>query len=93
MQNKDTTFSNFQIFSLPHLQGDHKWIGTTEACALLRHQNVRAEIIDFMGMAFFSQWIGTTEARTLLRHQNVCAEIIAFMGMAFEIMTVGINEH
>ncbi|KAF5837111.1 peptidase family C78-domain-containing protein [Dunaliella salina] len=31
------------------IQGDHKWIGTTEACALLRHQGVRAEIIDFMG--------------------------------------------
>ncbi|GFH13029.1 hypothetical protein HaLaN_08829, partial [Haematococcus lacustris] len=28
-------------------EGDSKWIGTTEAAALLRHHRVSARIIDF----------------------------------------------
>lgn len=31
------------------LQGTHKWIGTTECCALLRFFGVRAKIVDFRG--------------------------------------------
>jgi len=30
-------------------QGDRKWIGTTECCALLRYQGFQAEIVDFEG--------------------------------------------
>jgi hypothetical protein len=31
------------------IQGSHKWVGTTEAAALLRSFGVRARIVDFKG--------------------------------------------
>ena len=39
------------------LQGDRKWIGTTEACSILRHQGVTADIVDFIGTAASSRTV------------------------------------
>lgn len=73
------------------VQGTVKWVGTTEAAALLRQFGVRARIVDFKGACLFASNQCFQVLRPALPNQTLCRHIVPLERQCADYTPCGLN--